>query len=104
VSVVLITGASAGIGNLTAKALAADGHTVYASMRSVIFGLALWLGMVYYAAAHPENRPRKGAPPQQSGAAHYRVVVSQDPAHVAPAPAPATPDREESENIPARAA
>jgi NAD(P)-dependent dehydrogenase (short-subunit alcohol dehydrogenase family) len=35
VSVVLITGASTGIGNLTAKALTADGHTVYASMRSV---------------------------------------------------------------------
>jgi NAD(P)-dependent dehydrogenase (short-subunit alcohol dehydrogenase family) len=34
-SVVLITGASSGIGNLTARALVAAGHTVYASMRDV---------------------------------------------------------------------
>jgi NAD(P)-dependent dehydrogenase (short-subunit alcohol dehydrogenase family) len=32
-SVVLVTGASSGVGNLTARALARAGHTVYASMR-----------------------------------------------------------------------
>ncbi len=34
-SVVLVTGASTGIGNLSARALAAAGHTVYASMRDI---------------------------------------------------------------------
>lgn len=34
-SVVLITGAATGIGNLTARALAAAGHTVFASMRGI---------------------------------------------------------------------
>lgn len=34
-NVVLVTGASSGIGYLSAKALAAEGHTVYASMRDI---------------------------------------------------------------------
>jgi NAD(P)-dependent dehydrogenase (short-subunit alcohol dehydrogenase family) len=34
-SVVLITGSSTGIGNLTAKTLARQGHTVFASMRGI---------------------------------------------------------------------
>ena len=34
-SVVLITGAATGIGNLTARVLAAAGHTVFASMRGI---------------------------------------------------------------------
>ena len=34
-SVILVTGASTGIGHLTSRALAAAGHTVYASMRDV---------------------------------------------------------------------
>ena len=34
-SVVLVTGAATGIGNLTARALATAGHTVYASVRDI---------------------------------------------------------------------
>jgi len=34
-SVILVTGASTGIGHLTSRALAAAGHTVYASMRDI---------------------------------------------------------------------
>lgn len=34
-SVILVTGASAGIGNLTVRSLAQAGHTVYASMRDI---------------------------------------------------------------------
>jgi NAD(P)-dependent dehydrogenase (short-subunit alcohol dehydrogenase family) len=34
-SVILVTGAATGIGNLSARALAAAGHTVYASMRDI---------------------------------------------------------------------
>ncbi|MFF9105157.1 SDR family NAD(P)-dependent oxidoreductase [Streptomyces rubrogriseus] len=34
-SVVLVTGAATGIGNLTSRALAASGHTVYASMSDI---------------------------------------------------------------------
>ena len=34
-SVILVTGASSGIGHLTSRALAAAGHTVYASMRDI---------------------------------------------------------------------
>jgi NAD(P)-dependent dehydrogenase (short-subunit alcohol dehydrogenase family) len=34
-SVILVTGAATGIGHLTARSLAQDGHTVYASMRDI---------------------------------------------------------------------
>src|SRR5881628_1271246 len=34
-SIILVTGASSGIGYLTSRALAAAGHTVYASMRDI---------------------------------------------------------------------
>ncbi|AEG92523.1 SDR family oxidoreductase [Ramlibacter tataouinensis] len=57
-SVILVTGASTGIGHLSARALAADGHTVYASMRDVDGR----------NAAQAEGLRRFGA--EQSGALH----------------------------------
>jgi hypothetical protein len=53
----------------------------------VVLSLALWLGMVYWAAAHPENHARRGA--LRPGAAHDRAAAVQEPPRARPAPADA---------------
>jgi hypothetical protein len=69
-----------------------------------LLSLACWLGMVYYAAAHPGNRARRGAPPQQSGAAYYRATADQAPPVADPVPEPRTPGDREPGKVPAAAA
>jgi len=55
-STVLVTGASTGIGNLTARALAVAGHGVFASMRDVSGRNAGWAGeLADFAAAEGLN-------------------------------------------------
>jgi hypothetical protein len=68
-----------------------------------LLSLAGWLGMVYYAAAHPGNRVRRGAPPQQSGAAYYRAAADPVPPLADPVPEPRTPADQESERTPVAA-
>lgn len=65
-----------------------------------LLSLAFWLGMVYYAAAHPGNRARRGAPPQRSGAAYYRATTDQAPPLADPVPEPRTPSDQEPESVP----
>jgi hypothetical protein len=69
-----------------------------------LLSLAGWLGMVYYAAAHPANRARRGAPPPQSGAAYYRATADPAPPLAEPVPEPRAPSDQEPERIPAVAA
>lgn len=69
-----------------------------------VLSLACWLGLVYYAAAHPGNRARRGAPPQQSGAAYYRMTADQAPRLADPVPEPRAPSDQEPERIPVAAA
>jgi hypothetical protein len=69
-----------------------------------LLSLACWLGLVYYAAAHPANRPRRGAPPQQSGAAYYRSTADPAQPLADPVPEPRTPGDQEPGKVPAAAA
>jgi hypothetical protein len=69
-----------------------------------LLSLGCWLGLVYYAAAHPANRPRRGAPPQQSGAAYYRATPGQAAPLADPVPEPRTPGDREPGKVPAAAA
>lgn len=72
-SVVLIIGAATGIGNLTARVLAAHGHTVYASVRD----------RARRNAAHADNLLETGRRDGVDLRVVDLVVLSQDSADAA---------------------